>query len=377
MTPEGLRWYEQILSLPELPPAAEARPLIGAAIMLYGEADHFAARSMALPLARAVNTTADLAMVAQAEHLLGHVEYALGDIGAACERFRQGLWVFPGARDSVGNGAVADWAGASGAGDRRRRRGRMSARRGLDRAARGRSVVPGPRHLCSSHVGGAAQRARSGDRVGPGDAHTHGHSPGQVYVLLQPGSARGSRRAQGRARLGCPHLRRSGSHQQEARASAWSTRRWRISSRRRNARRGAHLGPDRWANAYAASRIIRCSRRSTRCCRGARPPSRTRRSGFLRCPAWPFFFPTAWKRCDRRYVLRVPPYSAHERRAERVEEQSPMKYRPGTGSTMPRFWIGNPWRVGTGRSIQLKSGVYPVHQITVNTFNTRPSSRSG
>ncbi len=32
---EGLWWYEQILNLPSLPPAAESRALLGAAVMLY------------------------------------------------------------------------------------------------------------------------------------------------------------------------------------------------------------------------------------------------------------------------------------------------------------------------------------------------------
>jgi ATP/maltotriose-dependent transcriptional regulator MalT len=89
--PEGLRCYERILSLAELPPAAEVRSLIGAASMLYWLADHSRARSEALRGLALAHETADLGMVAEAEHLLGHVEYALGDIGAACDRFRHGL----------------------------------------------------------------------------------------------------------------------------------------------------------------------------------------------------------------------------------------------------------------------------------------------
>ena len=92
--PEGLRWYEQILGQPELPPAAEARSLIGAAIMLYWQADHSRARSAALRGLALAHEISDLAMVAQAEHLLGHVEYALGDIPAASERFRHGIEYF-------------------------------------------------------------------------------------------------------------------------------------------------------------------------------------------------------------------------------------------------------------------------------------------
>ena len=92
--PEGLRWYERILSLAELPPAAEVKSLIGAASMLYWLADHSRARSGALRGLALAHETADLAMVAQAEHLLGHVEYALGDIGAANDRFRHGIGHF-------------------------------------------------------------------------------------------------------------------------------------------------------------------------------------------------------------------------------------------------------------------------------------------
>jgi hypothetical protein len=36
--------------------------------------------------------------------------------------------------------------------------------------------------------------------------------------------------------------------------------------------------------------------------------------------------------------------------------------------------MGNPWRAGSAGWIQLKSGVYPVHQITFETSRTRPSS---
>jgi predicted ATPase/DNA-binding XRE family transcriptional regulator len=84
---EGLWWYEQTLNLSSLPPAAESRALLGAAVMRYTQGEHERAHtgaSRALALAHAAG---DLEMVAQAEHLFGYVEYALGNMNAARDRF--------------------------------------------------------------------------------------------------------------------------------------------------------------------------------------------------------------------------------------------------------------------------------------------------
>jgi predicted ATPase/DNA-binding XRE family transcriptional regulator len=84
---EGLWWYEQTLNLPSLPPAAESRALLGAAVMRYTQGEHgraHAGATLALALAQAAG---DLEMVAQAEHLFGYVEYALGNMNAARDRF--------------------------------------------------------------------------------------------------------------------------------------------------------------------------------------------------------------------------------------------------------------------------------------------------
>jgi hypothetical protein len=62
---EGLRWYEQILTLPSLPPAAESRALVGAAVMWYRQAELDRARTglnRAIALAQAVD---DMDMVAR------------------------------------------------------------------------------------------------------------------------------------------------------------------------------------------------------------------------------------------------------------------------------------------------------------------------
>jgi predicted ATPase/DNA-binding XRE family transcriptional regulator len=80
---EGLQWYQQILNLPSLPSAAESKALLGAALMWYTQGELESARigvTRALMLAHGAG---DLDLVAQAEHLLGHVEYAVGDMNAA------------------------------------------------------------------------------------------------------------------------------------------------------------------------------------------------------------------------------------------------------------------------------------------------------
>jgi predicted ATPase/DNA-binding XRE family transcriptional regulator len=84
---EGLQWYEQALSLPSLPPVAESRALVGAAMMWYSLGELGRARialTRALDLAHGAG---DLEMLTQAEHLLGHVEHAVGDATAARARF--------------------------------------------------------------------------------------------------------------------------------------------------------------------------------------------------------------------------------------------------------------------------------------------------
>jgi hypothetical protein len=93
-TPEGLRWYEQILDLPSLPPAAELKALSGAAIMWYWQGEHSRAHSSTTRALALAVEAGDREMVAQAEHLLGHVEYALGHVDAARDRFANGVKTF-------------------------------------------------------------------------------------------------------------------------------------------------------------------------------------------------------------------------------------------------------------------------------------------
>ncbi len=88
---EGLRWYEQILNLPSLPPAAESRALLGVTAMCYTQGELGRAR---IGLARALalaHDAGDMDLVAQAEHLFGHVEDVLGNANAARDRFTRSV----------------------------------------------------------------------------------------------------------------------------------------------------------------------------------------------------------------------------------------------------------------------------------------------
>ena len=91
---EGLRWYEQILSLPSLAPDAEARALLGAAAMSHAQGELERARILitrALELSRGL-ACADL--VAQASWMRGHVEFATGNRNQARDWFAQSLEAF-------------------------------------------------------------------------------------------------------------------------------------------------------------------------------------------------------------------------------------------------------------------------------------------
>ena len=88
---EGLRWYEQILVLPSLPPAAESRALFGGALMSYSRGDLGRGRAgldRALALAHGAG---DMEMVAHAEHLIGRIEHAMGNPTAARDRLIQSV----------------------------------------------------------------------------------------------------------------------------------------------------------------------------------------------------------------------------------------------------------------------------------------------
>ena len=88
---EGLRWYERILKLPALPPAAESRALVGAVLMWYTQGELERART-GITRARALAQDAsDLEMIAHVEVLSGHVEQGVGEVTAARARFSRSV----------------------------------------------------------------------------------------------------------------------------------------------------------------------------------------------------------------------------------------------------------------------------------------------
>jgi predicted ATPase/DNA-binding XRE family transcriptional regulator len=90
-TAEGLWWYEQTLKTSTISPTARARSLVGAGMMWYGQGALDRAGTAltdALTLAR---STGDTSTVPLAEILLGHVEYAGGNMKGAGDRFTNSL----------------------------------------------------------------------------------------------------------------------------------------------------------------------------------------------------------------------------------------------------------------------------------------------
>jgi len=91
---EGIRWYEQILSLPSLPPVAESKSIVGKAVMWFTQGELGRARTeldRAMALAQA---TADREMVAEIDNLSGHIERADGHGDLASSRFDRSLAAF-------------------------------------------------------------------------------------------------------------------------------------------------------------------------------------------------------------------------------------------------------------------------------------------
>ena len=88
---EGLRWYEQALSVSGLPLAAESRALVGAAIMSYTQGNLADARTRALRALELARSADDRTVVVQAENLLGHIEHASGNAASAGELFTRSV----------------------------------------------------------------------------------------------------------------------------------------------------------------------------------------------------------------------------------------------------------------------------------------------
>jgi predicted ATPase/DNA-binding XRE family transcriptional regulator len=88
---EGIRWYDQILNWPSLPPAVEARALLGTGAMRYTQGELGYARSALMRALALAHETGDMVMVARAENLLGDIEHSVGNADAAREHFARGV----------------------------------------------------------------------------------------------------------------------------------------------------------------------------------------------------------------------------------------------------------------------------------------------
>jgi predicted ATPase/DNA-binding XRE family transcriptional regulator len=91
---EGLRWYEQILTLPNLVPGAESRALVGSAAMRYTQAEIPSARTAVVRALQLANEIDDKEAVAYAELVLAHVEHAAGREEAARDGFARSVDAF-------------------------------------------------------------------------------------------------------------------------------------------------------------------------------------------------------------------------------------------------------------------------------------------
>jgi len=116
---EGLRWYSEILNLPYVPPAAESRALVGAALMWFTQGELSRARA-ALTRAHSLAVGAgDMDMVVRADDLSARVEHALGNLDGARERFIRAIEGFEalGIPWGVGNAQIGMAAVSVATGD--------------------------------------------------------------------------------------------------------------------------------------------------------------------------------------------------------------------------------------------------------------------
>lgn len=88
---EGLRWYERVLDLPSLPPRAETRALVGAAVMWYVQGGLSSASTALARALQLAHDSGDTELVVHAEIVLAHVEHARGEEGAARDWFARSV----------------------------------------------------------------------------------------------------------------------------------------------------------------------------------------------------------------------------------------------------------------------------------------------
>jgi predicted ATPase/DNA-binding XRE family transcriptional regulator len=90
---EAREWCERVLTLPHLPPRAEAKALVAGSVMWFTQG-HVAHAQEWLTRAQALAPDIDADVAAMAEILLGHVERAGGHLEAARTRFTSSLEQF-------------------------------------------------------------------------------------------------------------------------------------------------------------------------------------------------------------------------------------------------------------------------------------------
>jgi tetratricopeptide (TPR) repeat protein len=174
---EGLRWYEQILSRPSIPPAVETRALLGAGAMRYTQGELAPARSAVTRALALAHETSDMVMVARAENLFGDIEHSVGNGDAARDHFARGVEGFRSLALpwGLGNSLTGLAAVVLASGDA------AHAERLLDEAT---SVL---RHAAPwflswtlylrAFLAGAARQSRSGDRIRARKPHVYPAAP--------------------------------------------------------------------------------------------------------------------------------------------------------------------------------------------------------
>ena len=248
---EARWWYQEVLSKAAVSPSAKARALVGTAMMSYTQGELARARTdtqQALELA-----PDDVSVVAPAEIMLGHVEYAAGNITAARDRFTNSVEIFRAAAIPWGEGnALTGLAGVAVASGDTAEAGRL-----LDEAT---TVLrqAGPWHLAWAFYWRAVLAVRRGDAdraiaivreslslirdLHDKSAFVHAMVPLSAAASLK-GDHAWAARVLGAAdivteRTGAPvldHAVRDLRANTEQNARAW-------------------LGPERWADAYGAGR---------------------------------------------------------------------------------------------------------------------------
>jgi predicted ATPase/transcriptional regulator with XRE-family HTH domain len=88
---EGLQWYEQILSQGPLPPVAESRALLGAAVMWYVQGRLERARTLLTRACSLARASGDPVTAVRTDEMFARVVWALGDLQGARDLFARAI----------------------------------------------------------------------------------------------------------------------------------------------------------------------------------------------------------------------------------------------------------------------------------------------